>query len=134
MAAPPRAALTVDALIDGLPPAQATIVRAARAVLRAAVPAATETIKWAAPSYATTEHFATFRLSGRGDPPPVQLILHLGARVRPTAQTGVDVADPHRLLTWLAKDRAKIDLPAVAWIEARRDALTELLAAWAALV
>ncbi len=129
---PPAAAVT--AWINTLPPAQAAVVLPARAIIHEAVPTATESIKWAAASFATTEHFATFRVSGRGNPPPVQLILHLGARVRTTAQTGVDVPDPEGLLTWLAKDRAMLVLPDAAWVDARRGALRELLAAWAAWV
>ncbi len=84
-----------------------------------------ESIKWNAPSFYTTEHFATMRFSGK---PPLQLILHLGAKkqIMPT----VAIADPDALLTWLGPDRASISFPTVRFVAAKRVQLTAILKQW----
>lgn len=86
-----------------------------------------EAIKWNAPSFYTTEHFATFQLRAKTG---VQLVLHLGAKVRETATTGIAIADPAALLTWLAKDRASVTFRDLAEINAKRDAFAQLICQW----
>ena len=90
-----------------------------------------EAIKWNAPSFYTTEHFATFQLRAKTG---VQLVLHLGAKVRETATTGIEIADPAALLTWLAKDRASVTFQDLAEINAKREAFTQLIRQWIAYV
>ena len=50
-----------------------------------------EEIKWNAPSFRTTDHFATFNLRTQDR---VRLILHTGAKVKDTATQGMKLADP----------------------------------------
>jgi len=79
----------------------------------------------------TTEYFATFHLRAKVG---VQLILHLGAKVRATAATGIEIADPSALLTWLAKDRATVALRDLEEINAKQAPFVDLIRAWIAYV
>lgn len=83
-----------------------------------------EGIKWNAPSFRTSEWFATFHLRAKEG---VQVILHLGAKVR--ADT-VPIADPQSLLAWLGRDRASVSFRDVADVEAKGPALTEVIRQW----
>ena len=65
-----------------------------------------EGIKWNAPSFRTTEYFATTHLRSRAG---VGIILHLGAGVRKLPAGGVKIDDPTKLLKWLGKDRAMVE-------------------------
>ncbi len=49
-----------------------------------------ESIKWNAPSFAITEHFATVKLRPMET---VQVVFHTGAKVKPTA-TAMEINDP----------------------------------------
>jgi hypothetical protein len=80
-------------------------VQAIRRALLAVDPAIAEGVKWNAPSYRTTDYFATTNLREKAG---VGVILHLGAKVRDLGAEGVPIDDPDRLLKWLAKDRAMI--------------------------
>jgi len=123
----PAAGQTVDAFLAALEhPYKAEIVRLRQFIL-AADPSIREGIKWNAPSFYTTEYFATFHLRAKAG---AQLILHLGAKVQATATTGIVIADPAGLLTWLAKDRATFTMPSVAAINAQQAALTALIQTW----
>jgi hypothetical protein len=99
-----------------------------REVILGADAGITEGIKWKAPSFRTTEFFATFNLHAKGC---VQVILHRGAKVRDRdAQEHLPVADPSGMLEWLSKDRASVKLHSMADIEERRAALGSLISAW----
>lgn len=100
---------------------------ALRQIILAADPHIQEGIKWNAPSFRTTEYFATFHLRAKEG---VQLILHLGAKVRETATTGITIADPAGLLTWLAKDRASVTFTSLDDVHAKQSAFAELIRAW----
>lgn len=102
-----------------------------RQIILGADPRIAEEIKWNAPSLYTTQHFATFQLRAKKG---VQIILHLGTKVRETATTGITVPDPEALLTWLAKDRASVTFQSMDEINAKRAAFTALIQAWIALV
>ena len=60
-------------------------------LIRTADPAITKGIKWNAPSFAVGEHFAT--LNAR-DQDAVQIILHLGAKVRHDVSERIPINDP----------------------------------------
>ncbi|AKU92550.1 DUF1801 domain-containing protein [Vulgatibacter incomptus] len=90
-------------------------------------PAIHEEIKWNAPSFRTEDHFATFHLRAKDR---LSLILHTGAKVKGAATTGVQVADPDRILDWLAKDRAVVTIRSAEELEAKRGALEALLRNW----
>jgi len=69
----------------------------------------------------------TLSLFGPKEPKPVTLVLHLGARGRPTF-------DPDGLLAWRGDDRALISFADLAVVEARSNALDRILKAWVAAV
>jgi hypothetical protein len=86
-----------------------------------------EDIKWSAPSFYTTEHFATFHLRGK---PGVHLMMHFGAKKNAISDTGVEMPDPQKLLHWLAKDRAVMKFESMKDVEAKRSALVALIREW----
>jgi hypothetical protein len=102
-------------------------IEAVRQLILGASPAIREGIKWNAPSFRTTDYFATFNLRTRDR---VRLVLHTGAKVKDTATTGLKVADPAGLLEWLAKDRCLVTLNDGKDIRAKRAALQALLREW----
>ncbi len=100
---------------------------ALRQIILAADPNIVEGIKWNSLSFRTTEYFATFHLRAKEG---VQLILHLGAKVRDSATTGIAIADPTSLLEWLAQDRASVKFGNLNEIEAKRSAFVEVIRQW----
>ena len=102
-------------------------ILALRQLILGADPSIAEGIKWNAPSFRTSEYFATFQLRAKDG---VQIILHLGAKKRDTAATGIEIADPAALLEWLAKDRASVKFRDSKDIEARRSAFAKLIRQW----
>ncbi|WP_437752149.1 DUF1801 domain-containing protein [Sorangium sp. So ce1389] len=100
---------------------------ALRQIILGVSPAIREEIKWNAPSFRTTEHFATFNLRAKDR---VRLVLHLGAKVKDTAAKGLEIADPAGLLEWLAKDRCLVTFSDGEDIQAKRAALQSVLRAW----
>ena len=102
-------------------------VQALRALILGVDPSVREAIKWNAPSFHTTEHFATFNLRGKDG---VRLVLHTGAKLRETARDGVKVEDPAGLLEWLAPDRCLVTFADAADVRARGPALQALLREW----
>ena len=86
-----------------------------------------EGIKWNAPSFRTTEYFATTNLREKSG---IGVILHLGAKIRDVGPEGVVIADPERLLKWLGKDRAMIVFKDMEEFVARRAAFEDVLRQW----
>jgi hypothetical protein len=78
-------------------------IEALRKLMREVDPSVQEGIKWNAPSFRTTEYFATTNLRAKSG---ISVILHLGAKIRQLPAGGVVIDDPARLLKWLGKDRA----------------------------
>lgn len=101
-----------------------------RAIL-GANPAIAEGIKWNAPSFRTTEYFATTNLREKAG---IGVILHLGAKVRDVGPEGLPISDPEKLLKWLAKDRAMIVFRDMQDFAARRSAFERLVRDWIAHV
>jgi hypothetical protein len=60
----------------------------------------------------------------------LQVILHLGAKTRDTATSGIAVSDPESLLEWLAKDRASARFLDLKDIDARRSAFAKVIREW----
>lgn len=102
-------------------------IEAVRRLILDVSPEIREGLKWNAPSFRTTDHFATFNLRSRDR---VRLILHTGAKVKETATEGVKVADPSGLLEWLAKDRCLVTLGDAKDIQTKRAALQAILREW----
>lgn len=122
---------SVDEFLAALEHPRKPEILALRKIILAADPRIGEGIKWNAPSFCTSEYFATFHLRAKDG---VQIILHLGAKVRATAVTGVTLADPTALLEWLARDRAAVKFRDVPDIAARADAFTRVIRQWIALL
>ena len=70
-------------------------------------PSVREGIKWNAPSFRTSEYFATTYLRSKTG---IGLILHLGAKVREPADGGVAFNDPDKLLEWLGNGLSLIHI------------------------
>jgi len=102
-------------------------ILAVRQAILDADPAIAEGIKWNAPSFHTSEYFATFHLRAKEG---VQVILHLGAKAREGSIAGGAVDDPSSLLEWLGKDRATVKFRDLADIKAKRAALVQLVREW----
>jgi len=100
-------------------------IQALRLSIRSSHPSIKEGIKWNAPSFRTTEFFATTHLHAKTG---IGLILHRGAKNRKGAE--VVIKDPAGLLTWLAKDRAMIQFADLHEVRARRATLQRLVRQW----
>lgn len=96
-----------------------------------AVPDVREGVKWNAPSFATTDHFATFHLRARAG---VQVVLHLGAKPRQDAGLRNGVADPAGLLEWRGPDRATVSFRDLADVDGKAAAFAEVIRQWVTFV
>ena len=117
----------VEAFIAALDHPFKPEILALRQIILGADPSIVEDIKWNAPSFRTSEYFATMHLRAKDG---VQVILHLGAKTRNGAAPGVAIADPESLLAWLAKDRASATFRDLRDIDARRSAFAEIIRQW----
>jgi len=88
-------------------------------------------IKWNAPSYRTTEYFATTNLREKTG---IGVILHLGAKVRDENPDGLAVKDPDGLLKWLARDRASIVFKDLDDFHLKKGAFIRIIQQWIAYV
>lgn len=119
----PKKADDVDGLLASLDHPRGVEIEAVRALILAADPRVREGVKWNAPSFYITEHFATFKLRPAET---VQVVFHTGPRVREDAGP-VTVDDPAGLLTWAAPDRCVATFSDAADVEARRDAFVAVV-------
>ena len=118
---------SVDAFLATLDHPFKQEILALREIILGADPGIAEGIKWNAPSFRTSEYFATMHLRALDS---VQVILHLGAKIRDTAISGVAIADPESLLEWLAKDRASVKFCDLKDVEAKRSAFLNVIRQW----
>ncbi len=102
-------------------------IEAVRQIILGVSPEIREGIKWNAPSFRTTEYFATFNLRAKDR---VQLVFHKGAKVKDNSTKGVQIADPAGLVEWLAKDRCLVTLGAGKDIRAKSAALEAVVREW----
>jgi hypothetical protein len=123
---PSTPAGSVDALLAALDHPHAAAIARLRALILAVDPRITESVKWNAPSFATTDHFATFHLRAKAG---VQVVLHLGAKPRPTG-VRAEIDDPAGLLEWRAADRATVTFRDRADVEGKAAPFAELLGRW----
>jgi hypothetical protein len=98
-------------------------ILAVRQVILGADPSITEGVRWNAPSFRTSEWFATFHLRAKAG---LQVILPLGAKAR----GGPDIAFDDPLLVWLGKDRASVTFRDAADVAAKRAAFAGLIRRW----
>ena len=108
----------VDAFMAKLEHPHKDAVQEIRRLICAADPSITEGVKWNAPSYRTTEYFATTQLRDRDG---IGIVLHLGAKVRDTP--AFQLEDPQGLLKWLAKDRALMNFAGIQDVKAHQEAI-----------
>lgn len=117
----------VEAFLAALDHPRKAEILALRRIILDADPSITEGIKWNAPSFRTSEWFATFHLRAKDG---VRIILHLGAKRREDANPRAAVADPESLLEWLGDDRASVKFRDMGEVDARRIALKSLIRQW----
>ena len=121
-----RANAAVESFLAGLKHPLKKEIAAVREIILATDRSIGEGIKWNAPSFCTTEYFATVNLRSRD---AVQLILHLGAKVRDNTRE-ISLRDPAGLVKWLAKDRCMVTLGAGRDIAAHRAAFQSIVREW----
>lgn len=117
----------VQAFLAALDHPRKPEIQALRGIILGAVPAIGEGIKWNAPSFRTSEWFATFHLRAKAG---VQVILHFGAKVRDRPGARPAIADPESLLVWLGPDRASATFRDLADVEAKHPAFEALVRQW----
>jgi len=124
----------VTLLIDGSGHPLTREIHALREIILGANPEIRDGVKWNAPSFRTTDYFAT--LNNPRNPRSrdrVQLILHTGARRKDVTARG-KIDDPAGLLEWLAPDRCIATFTCAADIDAKREALQSIVRAWIRLL
>ena len=115
----------VDAFMTVLEHPHKAAVGAIRQAILGADRSILEGIKWKAPSFRTTEYFATTHLRAKVG---VGVVFHLGAKVRAIPTVSID--DPEELLEWLAKDRAIVSFAGVNDVRAKQSALQRVVRQW----
>ena len=85
----------VDAFMLQLEHPHKPAVELLRKLVLGVDPSVREGIKWSAPSFRTSEYFATTHLRSKTG---IGLILHLGAKVRESADGTLAIDDPDKLL------------------------------------
>jgi hypothetical protein len=86
-----------------------------------------EGVKWNAPSFRTSDYFATTNLREKGG---IAIILHLGAKVRDLPSGGIVIDDPEKLLKWLGKDRAMIVFESRQDFSVKKAAFERIIRQW----
>lgn len=102
-------------------------IEAIRGAILGADATIAEGVKWNAPSFRTTEYFATINLREKAG---ISVILHLGAKVRDVGGEGVSIRDSGQMLKWLAKDRAIIVFKDMEDFRARRPGFERVVRQW----
>lgn len=120
---------TVAQFMDALEHPLKREIDAVRGILLATDPAIREEIKWNAPSFRTTEFFATVNLRATDG---VQLVFHTGAKARELPGGPVRIDAPDALVRWLGKDRCLVTLGTAAEMASRRAAFEKLVRQWIA--
>ena len=126
-ATPADSTAAVEEFMAALAHPQKAEIQALRKLMLEVDPSVREGIKWNAPSFRTTEYFATTNLRARS---AISVILHLGARVRQLPAGGVAIDDPARLLKWLGKDRAIVEFADAQAFNDSKTAFQAVLRQW----
>lgn len=124
---PADTSVAVDAFMAALDHPHAAAVQRLRALVLGVDPAIAEGVKWNAPSWRTTEYFATTQLRAKSG---IGLVLHLGAKARALPDGGLKIEDPDGLLAWPSPDRALLAFADLAEVEAREEAVRAVLRQW----
>lgn len=108
-------------------PHKAGVERLRRAIL-AIDERITEEVKWNAPSFKLTDHFATFKLH---PPKNIQLVLHTGSKpVTPQRQFSLQASAG--LVKWAAADRCVLTLQSAAEAQQREADVVSIVRQWIA--
>jgi hypothetical protein len=100
-----------------------------RALVRAAAPGLTETIKWNAPSFADGDQDrVTLGIERKGG---WRMVLHRGAATQDAADFVFD--DPTGLAKWPSADRGVVTVKSAEEIAARETGLIDLVRRWIAV-
>lgn len=121
------AAGEVEAFLTSLDHPFEREIHAVRRVILGADPRIAEGIKWNAPSFRTSEYFATLHLRAKDG---VRVILHFGAKKRESPTSRDAIPDPDALLQWLGPDRASATFRDLADVEARGAAFASVVRHW----
>lgn len=121
------AEVDVEAFIAALEHPHEDAIRELRSLILAASPDIREDIKWNAPSFRTSEHFATFNLVGKEG---VRVVLHFGSTSRLDIEVRSRIEDSAGLLDWKSPDRALMNFRDVADVREAGAALTALIQQW----
>lgn len=121
----------VDRWMAALDHPQKPALQALRKVLCGASKTVREGVKWNAPSFWTTEYFATTGL--RTKVAPLAVIFHLGAKKKST-KVRTQIADPDGLLQWLGDDRALLGFQGLADVRKKKAAVQALVRQWLTFV
>jgi hypothetical protein len=117
----------VDLFVAALEHPAKDVVELLRSAILTSDASISEGVKWNAPSFKTTEYFATTNLRSKTG---VGLVLHFGAKVREVAAGKNTIQDPDGLLKWVAKERAMIEFKDAKELKARGPALQAILRQW----
>jgi hypothetical protein len=117
----------VEVLLSSLNHPASQEIQALRQLICEVSPSIQEGVKWNAPSFRVGEYFATINLREKQG---VGVVLHFGAKVRDVAAGQESIADPDKLLKWLAKDRATVGFSGKDDIAARKPAFQAVLRQW----
>lgn len=127
MKSPTAVPASVDAFLGALDHPHKPEIEALRRIILGADARIAEGIKWNAPSFRTSDWFATTHLRAKQG---VQIILHFGAKKRPDFTPRAAIADPESLLEWLGEDRASAQFRDMADVEAKQSAFAALIRQW----
>ncbi len=117
----------VDVFMAGLDHPFKGEIEHLRALIRRVDPSIAEGIKWNAPSFRTSEYFATINLRAKVG---VGVILHLGAKARALPVGSLAISDPEHLLQWLAPDRATVNFADSHGPQAKAAAFQDIVRQW----
>ena len=117
----------VDAFMKSLDHPAKREIQALRAGILAVDPSIREGVKWNAPSFRTTEYFATMHLRAKQG---IMVVLHFGAKARSVAPGPGAIADPGKILTWVAKNRATVEFKSKDDLAAKISAFQKVLKQW----
>jgi hypothetical protein len=115
----------VDQFMTRLEHPHKAAIELLRQIICGADPSIAEGVKWNAPSFRTTEYFATTHLREKDG---IGIILHVGAKVRERPSFQID--DPQGLIKWLARDRALVNFAGVEDVRAHEAAIQAVVRQW----
>ncbi|HTF87428.1 MAG TPA: DUF1801 domain-containing protein [Planctomycetota bacterium] len=127
-----EAGSSVDAYMRELEHPLKREIELLRKLILGVSPKIREEVKWRAPSFRTSDFFATIHNPLRSMD-SVMMILHRGARAKGLTIQG-KIEDPDGLLKWLAKDRAIVTFANAKAIQGKRAALQAVIGEWIRLV